>query len=69
MDGDMMGSTLEHTDRKFAECERPMGKETDPVVLNPRNYAFMPHCFTAQIRPAGKFVNKSADIKQNFIAF
>jgi hypothetical protein len=67
MDADMMGSTLEQTDRRIHECERPIGKE-DPVVLNPRNYAFMPYCYTTQIRPAGKFVNKSADIKEVFIA-
>jgi hypothetical protein len=63
---DMMGSEMDNHEHRQAECERPLGK--DPVHLNPRNFAFMPSCFTAQIPAAGKLINKSANIKAVFTA-
>jgi hypothetical protein len=48
-------------DEHVCECERP--KERNPANLNPRNYAYMPSCHTSQIKPAGKLINKSMNIK------
>lgn len=52
---------------RLAECER--AREANPENLNPRNYAFMPPCYTAQIRPAGKEIRKSTQIKEVFYSY
>lgn len=66
MDEDMMGSIDNKTECETPECERAVGKVDDPKLLNPKNYAFLPSCYTQQIRPAGKFTQKSAAIKEVF---
>lgn len=62
----MMGSVGDRTDYEVAECEKPLGRATDPKLLNPRNYAFVPSCYTTQIRAAGRITNRSAAIKAVF---
>jgi len=42
----MMGSLNDRSDFEVAECEKPLGRESDPRHLNPRNYAFVPSCYT-----------------------
>ena len=61
---EMSAQDMEHQENQACACERP--RERDPANLNPKNFAFLPPCYTAQIRPAGKFVNKSSDIKNVF---
>lgn len=62
---DDMSSDHEHDEQIF-DCEKPW--ERDPTKLNPRNYTFKPACCTNQIRPAGRLINKSNDIKEVFFS-
>lgn len=63
---EMNGKKATHAENRPAECEKPLAR--DPANLNPRNFAFMPSCFTNQIPAAGKLVHRSENVKSVFVA-
>ena len=50
-----------------AEAASALPSGCDPVLLNPRNYSFVPSQWTTMIRPAGRFTIKSENIKRVII--
>ena len=50
-----------------AEAATALPGGCDPVLLNPKNYSFVPSQWTQMIRPAGRFTIKSENIKRVII--
>ena len=53
----------QHIDNKYVPlCEQPTGKRASAVEMNPKNYQFVPVCWTQRIRPAGKNTFRSENL-------
>ena len=58
-DLDEPGIVTAETVNQKATCENVLPHGCDPDELNPKNYAFLPSCWTSKIRPAGKATHKT----------
>jgi hypothetical protein len=65
---EILRSLPENSAREVAACQMTAGENCDPEALNPRNYAFVPSCWTNRIRPAGRNTQKSTAISEVFKA-
>ena len=54
-------------DQNPAEVSTTLPQGCDPILLNPKNYSFVPSQWTTVIRPAGRFTVKSEGIKRVII--
>ena len=52
--------------REKLACNTLVDQGCDPEELNPRNYAFLPSCWTQKIRPAGRKTAKTESLQGIF---
>jgi len=54
----LLDSAGDFDQRGNQACNNVVPDGCDPEELNPRNYAFLPSCWTSKIRPAGRATQK-----------
>ena len=52
----------EDMDHEHYQCNADYLPEEDNLDKNPRNYAYLPSCYTKRIAPAGKITYRSESV-------